>query len=210
MLLIAGLGNPGPKYAGNRHNIGFRVIERIASRHAFGPWRGKFQGEVCEGRLPGANGSEVRALLLKPQTFMNHSGRALAEAMNFYRIPPHDVVVFYDELDLAPGRVRMKTGGGAAGHNGVRSIISEASPDVRRARIGIGHPGDKSLVHAYVLSDFAKSDAAWLDPLINACAEAIPFLASGEDERYQTEIMRLAPAPKGDPRNPQNPTEDGR
>jgi PTH1 family peptidyl-tRNA hydrolase len=141
---------------------------------------------------------------------MNHSGRAIGEAMSFYKIAPSEVVVFYDELDLAPGRLRMKTGGGAAGHNGVRSIIAEAHPDVRRARIGIGHPGDKSLVHSYVLSDFAKADAAWIDPLADACAEAITFLASGEDERYQTEVMRLAPAPKGDPRNSLAAPEDKR
>jgi PTH1 family peptidyl-tRNA hydrolase len=210
MLLIAGLGNPGPKYAGHRHNIGFRVIDRIALRHGFAAWRGRFQSETAEGRLPTASGEPVKALLIKPQTFMNHSGRALGEAMTFYKIAPSEVVVFYDELDLAPGRLRMKTGGGAAGHNGVRSIIAEAHPDVRRARIGIGHPGDKSLVHSYVLSDFAKADAAWIDPLADACAEAITFLASGEDERYQTEVMRLAPAPKGDPRNSLAAPEDKR
>lgn len=202
MLLIAGLGNPGAKYAGNRHNIGFRVIDRIALRYGFGPWRGRFQSETAEGRLPTPSGETVKTLLIKPQTFMNHSGRALGEAMAFYKAAPSDVVVFYDELDLAPGRLRMKTGGGAAGHNGVRSIIAQASSDVRRARIGIGHPGDKSLVYSFVLSDFGKSETAWIDPLADACAEAIPFLASGEDERYQTEVMRLAPAPKGDPRIP--------
>ncbi|MBU6319089.1 MAG: aminoacyl-tRNA hydrolase [Alphaproteobacteria bacterium] len=210
MLLIAGLGNPGPKYAGHRHNVGFRVIDRIAQRHAFGPWRGKFQSETAEGRLPTSSGETVKTLLIKPQTFMNHSGRAIGEAMTFYKIAPSEVVVFYDELDLAPGRLRMKTGGGAAGHNGVRSIIAEAHPDVRRARIGIGHPGDKSLVHSYVLSDFAKADASWIEPLADACAEAITFLASGEDERYQTEVMRLAPAPKGDPRNSNAAPEDTR
>jgi PTH1 family peptidyl-tRNA hydrolase len=200
MLLIAGLGNPGPDYAGHRHNVGFRAVERIADKFAFSPWRKKFQGEVSEGRIPLPNGGDQKTLLLKPQTFMNASGRSIGEAMRFLKVGPEKVVVFYDELDLAPGRLRMKTGGGAAGHNGVRSFIAEADPNLRRARIGIGHPGDKTRVHGYVLSDFAKSDKDWVERLLDACADAAPFLAAGDDDRYQAEVMRLAPSPKADPR----------
>jgi PTH1 family peptidyl-tRNA hydrolase len=202
MLLIAGLGNPGAKYANHRHNIGFRIVERIAAAHRFAPWRVKFQGELTEGSIAAPDGATEKVLLLKPQTFMNNSGHSIGEAMQFYKLHPAQVVVFYDELDLAPGRLRMKTGGGAAGHNGIRSIIAQASPDVRRARIGIGHPGDKSLVHSYVLSDFAKADEPWIDTLLDACAKALPHLLAGDDERFQTEVLRLAPAPKTDPRNP--------
>lgn len=206
MLLIAGLGNPGAKYAGNRHNIGFRVAERIAARHGFGPWRSRFQAEASEGVVASPDGDKQKVLLLKPQTFMNNSGHAIGEAMKFHKLHPAQVVVFYDELDLAPGRLRMKTGGGAAGHNGIRSIIAQADPDVRRARMGIGHPGHKDLVHGYVLSDFAKSDADWVNALVDACADALPFLLIGDDERFQTEVMRLAPSTKADPRNPPKET----
>lgn len=207
MLLIAGLGNPGAKYARNRHNIGFRVVDRIAERYRMGPWRSRFQSEAAEGVCPDAQGQPHKILLLKPQTFMNNSGHAIGEAMRFHKLQPTQVVALYDELDLAPGRVRMKTGGGAAGHNGMRSIIAQASPDIRRARLGIGHPGAKELVHGYVLSDFAKADEGWLEALADACAEALPHLVSGDDERYQTEVMRLAPAPKADPRKSADPKE---
>ncbi|MBI1341014.1 aminoacyl-tRNA hydrolase [bacterium] len=200
MLLITGLGNPGAAYAGHRHNIGFRVVERIADVHGFGPWRSRFLGLASEGAVPSLSGDRVKVLLLKPQTYMNESGRSVGEAMSFFKLSPSAVVAFYDELDLAPGRFRMKTGGGAAGHNGVRSIIAQASPDVRRARLGIGHPGDKDKVLAHVLSDFAKADEPWVRALCDACARALPMLVSGEDEKYQAEVMRLAPAPKGDPR----------
>jgi PTH1 family peptidyl-tRNA hydrolase len=202
MLLIVGLGNPGAKYAGHRHNIGFRVVDRIAARYGFGPWRTRFQGEVAEGTIAAADGSKARILLLKPQTMMNNSGYSVGEAMRFHKLAPTDVVVFYDEIDLAPGRFRMKTGGGAAGHNGIRSIVAQADAGVRRARMGVGHPGDKSLVYAHVLSDFAKADEAWVNALTDACVEALPLLVAGQDARYQTEVMRLAPAPKGDPRRP--------
>ena len=196
MLLLVGLGNPGPKYAGNRHNIGFLAIEAIAARHGFGPWRKKFQGELAEGEIAGE-----RCLALKPQTFMNESGRAVGEAAGFYKLGPRDVVVFYDELDLAPGRFRMKTGGGAAGHNGIRSIIaSPVGEGFRRARLGIGHPGDKAKVLAHVLADFAKADQPWVEALCQACAEAAPLLVAGQDEKYQAEVLRLAPAEKGPPR----------
>ncbi len=201
MQLWAGLGNPGAKYAGNRHNIGFMAADRIAERWRFGPWKSRFQGQVCEGAIA-ADGGEERILLLKPQTYMNESGRAVAEAVKFYKIPLSDIVVFYDEIDLAPGRMRMKTGGGAAGHNGIRSIAPAIGQDFRRARLGVGHPGHKDLVHRHVLSDFAKAEGPWLTALLDALADAAPLLAAGQDERYQTEVMRLAPAPKRDPRNP--------
>ncbi|NWG53454.1 MAG: aminoacyl-tRNA hydrolase [Hydrogenophilaceae bacterium] len=203
MLLIAGLGNPGAKYAGNRHNIGFRAVEAIAKRYGFSPWRKKFQGEIAEGEIPLPDGARVKALLIKPQTFMNNSGAAVSEAARFHKLSPGDVVVFYDEIDLAPGRFRMKTGGGAAGHNGIRSIAASAlGPDFRRARMGVGHPGHADLVHGYVLSDFHKADADWVAKLVDACAEALPLLAAGEDDKYQAEVMRLAPAEKRNPRTP--------
>lgn len=195
MLIIAGLGNPGPKYAGNRHNVGFMAADQIAGRWRFGAERAKFQSIVSEGEVEG-----VKILLIKPQTFMNESGRAVGEAARFYKVEPKDVVVFHDEIDLAPGRFRMKRGGGAAGQNGVRSLISQLGPDFRRARMGVGHPGRPELVHAHVLSDFHKSDKPWLEALLNACADALPFLVAGNDDRYQAEVLRLAPAPKFSPR----------
>ena len=196
MLVLAGLGNPGPKYAGHRHNVGFMAVERIASRYGFGPWRKRFQGEVAEGAVDG-----VRCLALKPQTFVNESGRSVGEVARFHKLAPKDLIVFYDELDLAPGRFRMKTGGGAAGHNGIRSICaSPIGADFRRARIGIGHPGHKDRVLGHVLSDFHKVDGPWLDALLDALAQAAPFLVRGEDEKYQAEVMRLAPAEKKNPR----------
>jgi PTH1 family peptidyl-tRNA hydrolase len=172
------------------------AVDAIARAHGFGPWKKKFQGELSEGHIDG-----VRTLLLKPQTFMNESGRAVGEAANFHKLGPHQVVVFYDEIDLAPGRFRMKTGGGAAGHNGIRSIIaSSVGEGFRRARMGVGHPGQKELVHHYVLSDFYKTETEWVQKLLDACARAASFLAKGEDEKYQGEVMRLAPAEKANPR----------
>jgi PTH1 family peptidyl-tRNA hydrolase len=196
MLLLVGLGNPGADYQGHRHNVGFMAVDAIARAHGFGPWKKKFHGEIAEGVIAGE-----KALALKPQTFMNESGRAVGEAATFYKIAPADIVVFYDEIDLAPGRFRMKIGGGAAGHNGIRSIIASAvGESFRRARIGVGHPGDKARVHGYVLGNFAKGDRDWLDPLLDALAKAAPLLVTAGDERYQTEAMRLAPAAKSDPR----------
>jgi PTH1 family peptidyl-tRNA hydrolase len=199
MIIIAGLGNPGPKYQHNRHNIGFLAADEIARRWRFGPPRAKFQSVVCEGEIDSAGGP-VKALLMKPQTYMNESGRAVGEAARFYKIAPADVIVFHDEIDLAPGRFRMKTGGGAAGQNGVRSLISHLGPDFRRGRMGIGHPGEAHLVMPHVLGDFHKAEQPWLDALLGAVADALPFAAAGEDERYQGEVMRLAPAPKFSPR----------
>jgi PTH1 family peptidyl-tRNA hydrolase len=199
MLILAGLGNPGPRHAGDRHNIGFMAIDAIASRWGFGPERVKFQAIVREGQIETPQGP-VRALLLKPQTFMNESGRAVGEALKFFKVEPENLIVFYDEIDLAPGRFRMKAGGGAAGHNGIRSITSHIGPYFRRARLGVGHPGHKDRVMGHVLSAFHKADLAWLTPMIDACADALPMLAVGEDERYQAEVLRLAPAPKADPR----------
>lgn len=200
MLLLAGLGNPGPRHAADRHNIGFMAADAIASRWRFGPERSRFSSLAAEGAVSTPGGGELRTLLLKPQTFMNESGRAIAEAARFFKIPPEQVVVFYDEIDMAPGRFRMKTGGGAAGHNGIRSTIARFGADFRRARLGVGHPGHKELVHGYVLGPFAKAEQPWVRALLDACADALPFLAAGDDERYQAEVMRLAPAPKADPR----------
>jgi PTH1 family peptidyl-tRNA hydrolase len=199
MLLIAGLGNPGPTYAKNRHNIGFMAVDEIARRWGFPAARSRFHAQVSEGKIPTQQG-DVRALILKPQGYYNESGRAVGEALKFFKLQPSALVVFYDEIDLAPGRFRMKTGGGAAGNNGIRSITAQVGPDFRRARLGTGHPGHKDLVHGHVLSDFHKVDLKWVTPLLEACADAAPLLAAGEDEKYQTEVMRLAPAEKADPR----------
>ncbi|MET0272911.1 MAG: aminoacyl-tRNA hydrolase [Phenylobacterium sp.] len=199
MLLIAGLGNPGQTYAKNRHNIGFMAVDEIARRWGFSPPRVKFHSFVAEGSIETPSGP-VKALILKPQTYYNEAGRAVGEALKFFKIDPADLVVFYDEIDLAPGRFRMKAGGGAAGNKGVRSITAQVGPHFRRARLGTGHPGEKELVQGHVLSDFHKADMKWVTPLLEAVADAAPLLAVGDDEKYQTEVMRLAPAEKADPR----------
>lgn len=191
MHLIVGLGNPGPKYQGNRHNIGFMAVDGIVRRHGFSPWRRRFQGEVSEGVLAGE-----KVLVLKPMTYMNESGRAAGEAMRFYNIDPAHLIVFYDELDLEPGKLRVKLGGGAAGHNGIRSLIAHCGPHFIRVRMGIGHPGDKALVQPHVLSDFAKADQAWLAPLLDAVADHVPLLAEGEEGSFQNKVhLALNPAP---------------
>jgi PTH1 family peptidyl-tRNA hydrolase len=203
MLILAGLGNPGPQYAGNRHNFGAMAVDAIAAHWRFGPERKRFSSLAREGEIAlpqGTGGGAARALILKPQTFYNESGRAVAEAMRFFKLDPADVVVFYDEIDLAPGRFRMTTGGGAAGNNGIRSITAHIGPDFRRARLGSGHPGHKERVMGHVLSDFHKVELAWVKQLLEACAEAAPLLVAGEDERYQAEVLRLAPAAKLDPK----------
>jgi PTH1 family peptidyl-tRNA hydrolase len=183
MLIIAGLGNPGAKYAGNRHNIGFMAVDEIVRRHGFSPWRKKFQAEVSEGLLGGES-----VLLMKPQTYMNESGRAVGEAMRFYNLGPDDIVVLYDELDLTPGKVRVKTGGGSGGHNGIKSIDAHCGKDYRRVRLGIGHPGSKDRVTGYVLGDFAKADAEWLDPLIEAVGSHADLLAKGDDAGFMNKV----------------------
>lgn len=203
MIILVGQGNPGDKYAGNRHNFGFMAIDEIASSHGFGPWKTKFQAQISEGNVL-VDGRPMKALLMKPQTFYNETGRSVSEAARFYKVDADKIVVFHDEIDLAPGRFRMKQGGGHSGNNGIRSIIAHMGQDVRRARMGVGHPGDKSRVMSYVLADFAKAEADWKAALLDACARALPFLISGDDERYQTEVLRLAPAPKSDPKKPAN------
>ncbi|GAA5064255.1 aminoacyl-tRNA hydrolase [Roseibacterium beibuensis] len=189
MKLWVGLGNPGPKYAGNRHNIGWMAVERIAEDHGFAPWRSKFQGSLTEGSLKGE-----KVLLLKPETFMNLSGQSVGEAMRFYKLSPADVTVFHDELDLAPGKVRVKQGGGHAGHNGLRSIHQHIGEAYQRIRLGIGHPGHKDRVAGYVLSDFAKADQDWLDDVLRGVSDGAPALASDDTGRFQNAVaLRTAP-----------------
>lgn len=200
MLLLVGIGNPGAAHRNNRHNIGFMAADAIAERWRFGPERSRHQGLAREGSIDADGGSPVKALILKPQTWYNESGRSVADAVKFYKLAPAEVVVFYDEIDLAPGRFRMKTGGGAAGNNGIRSVTAHIGPDFRRARLGTGHPGHKDRVMGHVLSDFHKVEVPYVKALLEACADALPLLAAGEDERYQAEVMRLAPAEKMDPR----------
>ena len=191
MRLLVGLGNPGPRYAGNRHNIGFMALEAIAKRHGIGPWRRRFQGVTAEGPIGGE-----RALLLLPGTFMNESGRAVAEAARFNKLPPVDVTVFHDEIELPPGKVRVKVGGGNAGHNGLRSITEHIGNDYRRVRIGVGHPGAKELVYNYVLGDFAKSERPWVEALIDILADNADLIVRGEDSSFANKV-HLAMVAKG-------------
>lgn len=189
MKLWVGLGNPGAKYAGNRHNIGFMAIDRIAADHGFSSWRSRFQGEIAEGHLAGG-----KVLLLKPMTYMNLSGQSVAEAARFHKLALTDITVFHDEIDLAPGRLRVKTGGGHAGHNGLRSIHAHLGEGYHRVRLGVGHPGHKDAVPHYVLHDFAKSDRDWLDALLQGLSEGAPSLATGDTARFQNTVaLRLAP-----------------
>ena len=191
MRLFVGLGNPGAKYARNRHNIGFMAVDEIARRHGFAPWRRRFQGETSEGTL-----DRERVILLKPTTYMNDSGRAVQEAANFFKLSAGEITVFQDELELPPGKVRVKVGGGIAGHNGLRSISSHIGDDYRRVRLGIGHPGIKELVHGYVLSDFAKSDMPWVKALCEAIADNAALLAGSSDSTFQNKV-HLAMQAKG-------------
>ena len=183
MLLFVGLGNPGTKYAGNRHNIGFMAIDRIAARHSFPAFKKKFQGQLSEAVM---NGEKV--LLLKPETFMNDSGKSVAEAVRLYKLPLDNIIVFYDELDLVPGKLRMKTGGGLAGHNGLRSLKAHIGAGFRRARLGIGHPGHKDKVLGHVLKDFSKADAKWLPSFLEALADNADLLVTGADATYQNRV----------------------
>lgn len=197
MLLFVGLGNPGPKSANNRHNVGFMAADAIARRHDFSPWSKKFRGEIAEGKLGGE-----KVILLKPQTFMNLSGQSVGEALRFFKLAPSAVTVLYDEIDLAAGKVRLKTGGGAGGHNGIRSIDAHIGRDYRRVRIGVGHPGVKELVHSHVLGDFSKADRVWLEPLLDAIAENAELLAGGDDNAF---MNKLSLALTGDKARPEKP-----
>jgi PTH1 family peptidyl-tRNA hydrolase len=192
MLLLVGLGNPGARYARHRHNLGFMAVEAVARAHGFGPWRTRFKSLISEGRL-----GDVKVLLQKPQTFMNLSGQAVAEAARFYKLPLDQIVVCHDEVDLVAGKVRIKTGGGVAGHNGLRSIAEQlGSADFRRVRFGIGHPGHKDLVSGHVLGDFALADREWVERLLDAFAEAAPLLAAGDDAGCMNKIALLTRPPK--------------
>lgn len=181
MKLFVGLGNPGAEYAFNRHNVGFMAADAIAASYGFSAWRNRFSGLLAEGRLGGE-----KVLILKPQTYMNESGRAAGEAMRFYKLDESDVIVFHDELDLAPGKVRVKKGGGVAGHNGLKSLTAHLGNDYTRVRIGIGHPGHRDRVTGYVLHDFSKADYDWLEPLLGAIADAAPDLADGANDKFQS------------------------
>ena len=189
MRLFVGLGNPGAKYANNRHNIGFMALDRIASDHVGVPGRGKFQGAVSEGRLGGE-----KVILLKPETFMNLSGQSVGEAMRFYKLTPADITVFHDEIDLAPAKLRVKLGGGHAGHNGLRSLHQHIGPDYQRVRMGVGHPGHKDAVPGYVLRDFAKADGDWLEDVLRGVSDGAPSLADGDAGRFMNAVaLRVAP-----------------
>ena len=183
MLIIAGLGNPGGKYAGNRHNVGFMAVDAIHRRHSFSPWSKKFRAEIAEGEIAGE-----KVLLIKPQTFMNLSGESVGEAMRFYKLQPADLVAIYDELDLPPGKARLKTGGGHGGHNGIKSLDAHCGREYRRLRLGIGHPGVKEMVQNHVLSDFAKADKAWLEPLLDTLADNADMLVRNEDSQLMNKI----------------------
>ncbi|MFT6775770.1 MAG: PTH1 family peptidyl-tRNA hydrolase [Paracoccaceae bacterium] len=198
MQLWVGLGNPGAQYAGNRHNIGFMALDRLADAFGVAPWRARFRGEMAEARI----GTE-KVLLLKPMTFMNLSGDSVAEALRFFKLEPADLTVFHDELDLAPGRIKVKQGGGHAGHNGLRSIHGHLGAEYRRVRLGIGHPGDKRLVSNYVLHDFAKADEVWIDDLLRGICDGAPKLAGGDGAGFMNAVaLRMGPEPQKEPRKP--------
>lgn len=204
MRLVVGLGNPGEKYAHNRHNIGFMAADEIVRRHDFSPWRVKFQGELSEGSI---NGEKV--LVIKPQTFMNESGRSVSEITKFYKIDTADVIVLHDELDLAPGKIKVKRGGGHAGHNGLRSLHSVMGEGYARLRLGIGHPGDKDRVTGHVLNDFAKSDNAWLEPLLTEIADNIEYVFDQKDADFMTRVARAMPQSDKKKNNTNNDKDQG-
>jgi PTH1 family peptidyl-tRNA hydrolase len=203
MRLLVGLGNPGSEHVGNRHNIGFMVVQEIARRHGFPPWRRRFQGVATEGTI----GSE-RVLLLLPGTYMNESGRAVGEAAHFYKLPLSDIAVVHDELDLPPGKVRVKVGGTDAGHNGLRSISEHLGRDYRRVRVGIGHPGDKSRVYGYVLSDFAKAEREWVKELCEVIADNAALIVRGEDSTFQNKVHLTMQARGFEPNKPSDESEE--
>jgi len=203
MKLFVGLGNPGAKYARHRHNIGFMAVDEIIRRHSFSPERAKFQGLLSEGLIGGE-----KVIALKPQTYMNESGRAVGEAMRFFKLTPDDIYVFYDELDLAPGKIRVKQGGGAAGHNGIRSITQHIGAEFFRVRLGIGHPGDKARVHGHVLGDFAKADQEWLETMLRAIGDEAPLLAGGKDASFANKVHLALNPPKEKDTKPESGKTD--
>ena len=199
MRLLVGLGNPGSDYAKNRHNIGFMAADEIVRRHSFSPFRSKFQGVLSEGKLAGQ-----KILVLKPTTYMNESGRAVHAAMAFYKMPLEDILVFHDEMDLAAGKIRIKTGGGHAGHNGIRSIQNHIGAGFKRVRIGVGHPGAKDKVVGHVLKDFSKTDQQWVDKLVDAIGDHVGLIASGDDSGFMSKIALALNPPRPKPlRDPQ-------
>ena len=205
MLLFAGLGNPGAKYANNRHNVGFMAADAIARRHSFSPWSKKFKAEIAEGTIGGE-----KVLLIKPQTFMNLSGQSVGEALRFYKLDPSAVTVLYDEIELPAGKLRVKTGGGSAGHNGIRSLDQHIGKEYRRVRIGVGHPGVKEMVHGHVLGDFSKADRDWLDVLLDAIADNAGMLAAGDDNGFMNKVTltlrdKLQPTGEDDRPPPKQP-----
>ena len=204
MRLFVGLGNPGIDYAKNRHNIGFMAVDEIVHRHSFAPFRSKFQGQLCEGKIAGQ-----KVLILKPTTYMNESGKAVQAAMAFYKLALQDIIVFQDEMDLVAGKIRMKTGGGHAGHNGIRSIQSHIGSGFQRVRLGVGHPGDKEKVVGHVLKDFSKADQQWLDKMIEAIGENADLLIKGEDSGFMSKVsLALNPPRPKPPRDSQKDTKN--
>lgn len=201
MIIIAGLGNPGNQYAGNRHNIGFMAVDALQRLPSFSPWSRKFKSEISEGEIAGE-----KVLLMKPLTYMNLSGEAVGEAMRFYKLGPSNIIAIHDELDLLAGRVRIKTGGGHGGHNGLKSLDAHCGKDYRRLRLGIGHPGDKERVHGHVLGDFAKADKVWLDPLLDAIADNANMLVKGEDSQLMNKLA-LATGAKAETEKPAKPAK---
>ncbi|MDO6964219.1 aminoacyl-tRNA hydrolase [Rhizobium alvei] len=205
MRIIAGLGNPGAKYADNRHNIGFMAVDAIYRKHPFSPWSKKFKSEISEGEIGGE-----KFLLMKPQTFMNLSGEAIGEAMRFYKLGPADIAVFHDELDLPPAKVRIKNGGGHGGHNGLRSMDAHCGKDYRRIRLGIGHPGVKEMVHNHVLGDFSKADQSWLDPLLDDIALNAGLIFTGDGSQFMNKLTGGAPVADTAKAKPAKPASPGK